>query len=131
MIKYDDAYTYEHDDIGYEILLVQYDADWTYDTADVAYGGTIWVGTIVDSTFVAELNRLANDGVYPARTAFLTATRAANVWAGTNGLTLIAALNYINDRNTTLLNMKPLQAVCNAIAGTTGKSSTDALRSIA
>ena len=35
------------------------------------------------STFVAELNRLANSGTYPARTAFKEAQAAANVWAGT------------------------------------------------
>lgn len=82
-------------------------------------------------SFVSELNRLANGGTYPALTARLTATQAANVWAGTTGRTLISALNYKNSAGTTLLNMKPLQAVCNAIAGTTGKSATDALRSIA
>lgn len=82
-------------------------------------------------SFVSELNRLANGGTYPALTAQLTATQAANVWAGTTGRPLISALNYKNDSGTTLLNMKSLNAVCNAIAGTTGKSSTDALRSIA
>ncbi len=34
------------------------------------------------STLCAELNRLANGGTYPLRTAFLDEQGAANAWAG-------------------------------------------------
>ena len=79
------------------------------------------------STFTSELNRLANGGAsYPANSAYLPPTKAANVWAGTTGLSLVAALNYKN--GTTGLG---LLHVCNALAGTTLKSETDALRSMA
>ena len=45
----------------------------------------------------AELNRLANGGTYPARTAFKDEQGAANAWAGTTGKALLAALNYKAD----------------------------------
>jgi hypothetical protein len=82
------------------------------------------------STLVAELNRLANSGTYPARTAFLAAPGAANKWAGTTGLGLIAALNYKVSSARTRDNFKDLNAVCNELASTTGKSAASALRSI-
>jgi len=82
------------------------------------------------STLVAELNRLANAGTYPARTAFLEAQGAANKWAGTTGLGIIAALNYKVSSTRTRDNFKSLNAVCNELASTTGKSAVSALRSI-
>jgi hypothetical protein len=82
------------------------------------------------STLVAELNRLANAGTYPARTAFLEAQGAANKWAGTNGLGILAALNYKVSSTRTRDNYKDLNAVCNELAGTIGKSAVSALRSI-
>ena len=158
MLAYDWDSPYEDAAIGYEILRVDYDSALAYD-GPFPYGGSVVVGgvsvggLIQNTSFVAELNRLANDGFYPSPTNALTATRAANVWAGTNGLTLIAALNYINNRNASqptgvvydsvyvynddfpfggapLSQWLPLLAVCNAIAGTTNKSSADALGSI-
>jgi hypothetical protein len=82
------------------------------------------------STLVAELNRLANSGTYPARTDFKEAQGAANKWAGTTGLGIIAALNYKADSTRTRDNFKDLNAVCNELASTTGKSAVSALRSI-
>ena len=82
------------------------------------------------STFVAELNRLANAGTYPARTAFKEAQGAANAWAGTNGLGILGALNYKADPTRTKNNYKDLNAICNELASTTGKSAVSALRSI-
>jgi hypothetical protein len=82
------------------------------------------------STLVAELNRLANSGTYPARTAFLAAQGAANKWAGTTGRGLLAALNYKADSTRTRDKFKDLNAVCNELASTTGKSAVSALRSI-
>jgi hypothetical protein len=82
------------------------------------------------STFVAELNRLANSGTYPARTAFKEAQAAANVWAGTDNKSLIAALNYKASSTLLTPQYKGLNAVCYEIAGTTNKSATSALRSI-
>jgi hypothetical protein len=43
------------------------------------------------STLVAELNRLANGGTYPARTAFLEEAGAANKWLSLNWHTTIHA----------------------------------------
>lgn len=82
------------------------------------------------STLQAELNRLANAGTYPARTLFKDAQGAANKWAGTTGLGLDAALNYKADSTRTKDKYKSLNAVCNELAGTTGKSAVSALRSI-
>ena len=82
---------------------------------------------VAGTTFTSELNRLANGGVsYPANSAYRTATQAANVWAGTTGLPLLRALNV---KNATA--GFGLMHVCNALAGTTNKSSTDALRIVA
>jgi hypothetical protein len=82
------------------------------------------------STLVAELNRLANAGTYPARTFFLEAQGAANKYAGTTGLGILAALNYKADSTRTRDKYKDLNAVCNELASTTGKSAVSALRSI-
>lgn len=82
------------------------------------------------STMCAELNRLANAGTYPARTAFLDEQGAANKWAGTVGKSLVAALNIKNGVTNPSL-FKNLGAVCNALAGTTGKSPLAALTSMA
>ena len=46
------------------------------------------------STLRDELNRLANGGDYPSYTAYMDEQGAANKWAGTSGLGLVAALNY-------------------------------------
>jgi hypothetical protein len=79
------------------------------------------------STFVAELNRLANGGAtYPARTAFLDAAGAANLWAGTTGLDTVGALNA--KAGTTGID---LMGVCNVLAGTTGVGPALALRQVA
>lgn len=82
------------------------------------------------SPLCAELNRIANYGVYPDRDDFLEEQGAANVWAGTSGLGLLGALNYIVDPTRTDNNYKGLTAVCNELAGTTGLSDVDALRTI-
>ena len=82
------------------------------------------------SPLCAELNRIANYGVYPDRDDFLEEQGAANVWAGTSGQGLLGALNYIVDPNRTDNNYKGLTAVCNELAGTTGLSDVDALRTI-
>lgn len=82
------------------------------------------------STLVAELNRLANSGTYPARTAFLEETGAANKWAGTTNKDLLGALNYKASSTRQPTDYKGLNAICNELAGTTGKSAVSALRSI-
>lgn len=87
---------------------------------------------IAGSTLCAELNRLANGGTYPAMTAYLDEQGAANKWAGVNGSGkgLIGALNYKASSTRTPNLFKNLNAICNELAGTTGKSAVDALRSI-
>jgi hypothetical protein len=82
------------------------------------------------STFTSELNRLANSGTYPALTDYLAPVGAANDYAETVGLGLIAALNLKADANRQPNEYKALNAICNELAGTTGLSATDALRSI-
>lgn len=82
------------------------------------------------SEFCGELNRLANGGTYPVRTAFLDSQGAANKWAGTTGKGLIGALNYKVSSTRSPKDFKNLNAVCNELAGTTGKSALAALRTI-
>ena len=84
----------------------------------------------VGSTLCAELNRLANGGTYPARTAFLDEQGAANAWASTSGKGLIGALNYKVSSSRQPYDFKGLNAVCNELAGTSGLSAVDALRTI-
>ena len=79
------------------------------------------------SPLCAELNRLANGGAYPARTAFLDEQGAANAWAGTSGLGLIAALN-IKYGITNPSSYKDLNTICNLLAGTTDLAAPAALR---
>ena len=82
------------------------------------------------STLCAELNRLANGGTYPARTAFNDEQGAANKWAGTTGKAIIGALNYKASAARQPSAFKDLNGICNELAGTTGKSAVDALRTI-
>lgn len=82
------------------------------------------------SSFASELNRLANGGTYPSLANYLAPVQAANVYAGTTGLALIAALNKKADANRQPVNYKALGGICNELAGTTDLSPVDALRSI-
>ncbi len=75
------------------------------------------------SSLTAELNRLAS-------TTGKAAQGAANVYAGTSGLGLNAALNKKADANRQPSAYKGLNAICNELAGTTGKSASDALWTI-
>ena len=85
---------------------------------------------IAGSTLCAELNRLANGGTYPLRTAFLDEQGAANAWAGTSGLGIIGALNIKADAARQPDDYKDINGICNELAGTSGLSPNDALRSI-
>jgi hypothetical protein len=82
------------------------------------------------STLTDELNRLANGGTYPAKTAYRAAQGAANAWAGTSGLGTVAALNkkYGNANPNTYVG---LNKVCNLLASTTGLEAVTALREVA
>ena len=82
------------------------------------------------STFTSELNRLANGGTYPALTIYKDAQGAANAYASTSGLGIIAALNKKADANRQPNNYKGLNAICNELASTTNLSAVVALRSI-
>jgi uncharacterized protein YneR len=82
------------------------------------------------SPLTAELNRLANNGVYPAMTSFLDSQGAANAWAGTTGLATVGALNYIADPLRTKDEYKDIDGICNELAGTTGLDASDALATI-
>lgn len=79
------------------------------------------------STLAGELNRLA--GITNIL-EFQDAQGAANVWAGTTGLALLAALNQKASPGRSPKDYKGLNAVCNEIAGTTGLEAIPALRSI-
>jgi hypothetical protein len=85
---------------------------------------------VAGSSLADELNRLANGGTYPVTTAYESEQGAANAWAGTNGLGLIAALNYKASSTRQPTNYKDFNAICNELAGTTGLSGVVALRSI-
>lgn len=78
------------------------------------------------STFTAELNRLANGGTYPAIQSYVSATKAANTWAGTTGLDLVGALNV--KAGNTRPNYKDLRGVCNQLGSTTDLAPAAALR---
>ena len=83
------------------------------------------------STLVAELNRLANGGTYPARTAFLEEAAAACKWAGLpTTYETVHALNLKASSTRSPADFKGLNAVCNELASTTDKSAVSALRSI-
>lgn len=82
------------------------------------------------STFADELNRLANGGTYPTVSDYLSEQGAANKYAGTSGLGLVAALNLKADGTRKPSDYKGVNDVCNELAGTTGLSAIPALRSI-
>jgi hypothetical protein len=82
------------------------------------------------STFVDELNRLANGGTYPDPDDYLEEQGAANKYAGTSGLGVLAALNLEASATRQPNAYKGLNAVCNELAGTTGLEAIPALRSI-
>lgn len=105
------------------------------------YGTAIYNGTTYTlygfpgSTLRDELNRLANGGNYPALTSYKDEQGAANAWAGTNGLGLVAALNYKASSTRQPLNYKERNAVANELAGITDPAKyieiVTALRTIA
>jgi hypothetical protein len=78
---------------------------------------------IAGSSLNAELNRLAG-------TTGRADQGAANVYSSTSGLGLIAALNIKASAGRQPSAYKGLNAICNELASTTGKSAIDALRSI-
>jgi hypothetical protein len=82
------------------------------------------------STLADELNRLANAGTYPTPDAYQSEQGAANNYAETSGLGIIAALNIKADATRQPNEYKMLNAICNELAGTTGLSAIVALRSI-
>lgn len=82
------------------------------------------------STFADELNRLANGGTYPTPDVYKSEQGAANAYASTTGLGIIAALNIKASASRQPNNYKMLNAICNELAGTTGLSAVDALRTI-
>ncbi len=82
------------------------------------------------STFVDELNRLANNGTYPDIEDYLEEQGAANKYANTSGLGVLAALNLKASATRRPDEYKGLNAVCNELAGTTGLEAIPALRSI-
>ena len=82
------------------------------------------------STFADELNRLANGGTYPVLTAYKSEQGAANAYASTSGLGIVAALNIKASASRQPKDYKMVNAVCNELAGTTGLSAVVALRSI-
>ena len=85
---------------------------------------------VAGSTLADELNRLANGGTYPTPDAYKSEQGAANAYASTTGLGIVAALNIKASASRQPNNYKMLNAICNELAGTTGLSAIVALRSI-
>jgi hypothetical protein len=87
------------------------------------------------STFVDELNRLANGGAsYPARSAYKDTAGAAKAWAAARATTLtvsdtVGVLNEI--AGLSRASWLDLAGVCNYIASTTGAEPVTALRQVA
>ena len=75
------------------------------------------------SSLTAELNRLAG-------TTGKADQGAANTYASTSGLGINAALNKKADATRQPTAYKGLNAICNELASTSGKSAIAALRSI-
>ncbi len=90
---------------------------------------------VAGSTYVDELNRLANGGAsYPARINYLDAGSAARAWAAARSVTLTVTdvtgvLNEI--AGLTRGNWLDLAGVCNYIASTSGLDPVAALREVA
>ena len=91
----------------------------TYGTA--VYNGTTYtLYGFPGSTLLDELNRLANGGEYPARTAYLGENAAANDWAGTPaGTPLTSALNLKANPTRPYTAYKGNNAVACELAGIT------------
>ena len=89
----------------------------------------------VGSTFVSELNRLANGGAsYPTLSAYKDAAGAAKAWAVARSTTLtvgdtVGVLNEI--AGLTRANWLDLAGICNHLASTTGEEPVTALRQVA
>lgn len=89
----------------------------------------------IGSTLVAELNRLANGGTYPAITAYLDEAAAARKWATARGVTpyhtdTVGVLNDIAGIPDGSNNRLDYSGVCNYIAGTTGLTANAALQGL-
>jgi hypothetical protein len=88
------------------------------------------------STLNDELNRLANGGTYPARSAYLDQAGAAQAWAAKKSVNLdtvtdlVGVINYIGGIKVRP-NMLDIAGICNKIAGTTGLEPAAALRQVA
>jgi hypothetical protein len=88
------------------------------------------------STLNDELNRLANGGTYPARSAYLDQAGAAQAWAAASSVSLgkvtdlVGVVNYIGGI-TARTDMLDIAGICNKIAGTTGLEPAAALREVA
>ncbi len=88
------------------------------------------------STLNDELNRLANGGTYPARSAYLDRAGAAQAWASASSVSLgkvtdlVGVVNYIGGI-TNRSDMLDIAGICNKIAGTTGLEPAAALREVA
>ena len=87
------------------------------------------------STLVAELNRLANGGTYPAITDYLDEAAAARAWATARGVTpyhtdTVGVLNDIAGIPDGSNNRLDYNGVCNYIAGTVGLTANAALQGL-
>lgn len=89
------------------------------------------------STLVDELNRLANGGTYPPRSAYMDESGAAADWAirrgipDAGGLSLTTGILNLIAGITNRNNFLDLAGVCNKIAGTTQLMPAEALREVA
>lgn len=86
------------------------------------------------STLVAELNRLANGGTYPAVSDYVDMALAAKKWAEARAVTItktdtVGILNEIAGF-TDSQDFLDYSGVCNHIAGTTGLAAAAALREL-
>ena len=88
----------------------------------------------IGSTLVAELNRLANGGTYPAISAYVDQAAAAKAWAAQRSVTLtvtdtVGVLNQIAGI-TNQEDWLDFSGVCNYIASTSGLPAAAALRAV-
>ena len=90
---------------------------------------------VAGSTLVAELNRLANGGTYPAVSNYVDMALAAKNWAAARAVTIsntdtVGILNDIAGVGNNPSAHLDFTGVCNLIAGTTRLTANAALQSI-
>lgn len=119
MIKYNSPLIYNFVGLGYNETSTIYNSNLAYNNPYIVYGGEGLYVALFGRPLTYHLNRLA--GTLTNDLPQLPAQGAANTWAGTSGLALVGALNFVYaSRNAGKNFHYDIQGALNALAGTTG-----------